>query len=188
MQQPATEASYPVGQVVDPPPKQRGMPDESSLQTAFFPSQQSWDAGMCPPSGSTGAPQVAPGGLQACPLSQRIPSCGSQVTDAVVDPPQQSCVSLHQSPVTRHPVAATHTAAPVPRSRHRPVQQRPPVSAHGFPSWMQPPLGSTQRDTPVAGSASQVWPQQSSSEAQRSPLALQALAATQVPAVEPAAP
>jgi hypothetical protein len=54
--------SYPVGQVVEAPPKQRGMPFESSLQTAFLPLQQSCEA-LAPV-----APQMLPGGLHAVPL------------------------------------------------------------------------------------------------------------------------
>jgi hypothetical protein len=54
------------------PPKQRGMPLESCLHTAFLPSQQFWEA-------LTLRPQMLPGGLQAVPLLQ---SCftASQVT------------------------------------------------------------------------------------------------------------
>ena len=55
--------SQPVGQAVVPPPKHRGMPLESSLHTAFLPSQQSCEA-LAP------TPQMLPGGLQPVPLSQ----------------------------------------------------------------------------------------------------------------------
>jgi hypothetical protein len=55
------------------PPKQRGIPELSSLQTSFLPSQQFCEALIEPPSGSTGAPQMFPDPLQAIPLSQRLP-------------------------------------------------------------------------------------------------------------------
>ncbi len=42
------------------------MPFESGLQTAFFPSQQFWDAFTAPE-----PPQMLPGGLQEVPLVQR---------------------------------------------------------------------------------------------------------------------
>ena len=69
MQHLGSEPSYPVGQVelqwsLGQPPKQRGMLFESSLQTAFLPSQQFWEA-FAPV-----APQMFPGGLQDVPLSQ----------------------------------------------------------------------------------------------------------------------
>lgn len=47
------------------PPKQRMMPFESALQTAFFPSQQFWDAFTVPL-----PPQMLPGGLQLWPFEQ----------------------------------------------------------------------------------------------------------------------
>jgi hypothetical protein len=65
---------YPVGHCVLPPPKHRGMPALSRLQTSLCPSQQSWGALTLnvPPSGrGKGAPQMLPTGLQACPWSQR---------------------------------------------------------------------------------------------------------------------
>jgi hypothetical protein len=66
MQHPACPV-YPVGHWADPPPKQRGMPELSSLQTslpALNELQQFCEALMWPPSGSTGAPQMLPVGLQ----------------------------------------------------------------------------------------------------------------------------
>jgi hypothetical protein len=42
------------------------MPFMSCLHTAFLPEQQFWDAFT-----SVEAPQMLPGGLQLCPLSQR---------------------------------------------------------------------------------------------------------------------
>src|SRR5215468_1090525 len=76
MQQGASPV-YPVGHAVDAPPKQRGMPETSSLQTSLpgptcppfetCPLQQSMGALVLPPSGSTGAPQMLPTGLQALP-------------------------------------------------------------------------------------------------------------------------
>ena len=47
------------------PPKQRAMPLESRLHTAFEPSQQFCDAL------SPSAPQMLPGGLHPVPWSQR---------------------------------------------------------------------------------------------------------------------
>jgi hypothetical protein len=74
-----------------PPPKQRGTPDESTLHTAFFPSQQFCEALMfvVPPSGSVPAPQMLPTPLQAEPLSHRPPA---QFTEPLgfTPPPQQS--------------------------------------------------------------------------------------------------
>ena len=59
-----------------PPPKQRGTPEESTLQTSFWPSQQFCEALMLstPPSGSLPAPQMLPVPLQLVPLSQRPPA------------------------------------------------------------------------------------------------------------------
>lgn len=50
----------PVGHWLENPPKQRGMPDESSLQTSRMPLQQFCEALIEPPSRSTGAPQMFP--------------------------------------------------------------------------------------------------------------------------------
>jgi hypothetical protein len=47
------------------PPKQRMMPFESALQTAFLPSQQFCEALTVPL-----PPQMLPGGLQLVPLEQ----------------------------------------------------------------------------------------------------------------------
>jgi hypothetical protein len=68
--------SQPVGHVVvqpvaGHPPKQRGIPFESYLQTSFFPKQQFWDAAAL-------SPQMSPGGLHEPPLSQTW-STGSQL-------------------------------------------------------------------------------------------------------------
>lgn len=114
------------------------MPDVSSLQTAFLPSQQSCDALMLPPSRSTGAPQMLPRPLHAVPLSQRLVP-GSQVTPPWAGaPPQQKVVPRHEFPVSRQPVAGAQTVAPAPRSTQvREQQLLPPL--HGFPSWVQPP-------------------------------------------------
>lgn len=136
---------YPVGQLVPKPPKHRGMPAPSSLQTSFKPLQQFCDALMLPPSGSTLAPQMLPTGLQAVPLSQRLPV---QVTLplGLVPPPQHSCAVSQVLPVSRHPLAGRHTFAPEPTSAHRREQQlEPPVQ--GLPSCVQPPV-TLQRPTP----------------------------------------
>lgn len=74
------------------PPKQRAMSLESSLQTAFLPSQQ-----FCEALKPLIAPQMLPGGLQAVPLLQRT-AVGSQVTpypDVLIwsgEPPQHAAV------------------------------------------------------------------------------------------------
>jgi hypothetical protein len=69
MQQSGSFPSQPVGQgpceqsFVGHPPKQRGMPFMSYLQTSFLPLQQFWDA-------LAFRPQMSPGGLHEPPLSQ----------------------------------------------------------------------------------------------------------------------
>jgi hypothetical protein len=78
MQQFGLFASQPAGHAVVPPPKQRMMPFESALQTAFLPSQQFWEALTVPL-----PPQMLPGGLQLWPFVQPsgAPACfGVQVT------------------------------------------------------------------------------------------------------------
>ena len=67
---------YPVGHcpqlLFGHPPKQRGMPARSSLQTAFFPSQQFCEALTSTlPASPSGAPQMLPTGLHDWPLSHR---------------------------------------------------------------------------------------------------------------------
>ncbi|WNZ64810.1 hypothetical protein QEG98_14785 [Myxococcus sp. MxC21-1] len=65
----------PAGQLLlGQPPKQRGTPTESTLHTAFMPSQQASRAftSMMPPSGSWPLPQMLPTGLQPFGLSQRL--------------------------------------------------------------------------------------------------------------------
>src|SRR5687767_8804659 len=96
MQQFGSFGSYPVGHSIGhtslgQPPKHRGMPALSSLQTSFLPSQQFCDALMLPPPGNTGAPQMFPTGLHDCPLSQRPSGAFSQVTLPLgfTPPPQQ---------------------------------------------------------------------------------------------------
>jgi hypothetical protein len=64
MQHRGSVPSQPVAHF-EPPPKQRMMPFESALHTAFLPSQQSWDALTVPL-----PPQMLPGGLHPPPLSQ----------------------------------------------------------------------------------------------------------------------
>src|SRR5687768_1469169 len=112
MQQFGSFGSYPVGHSIGhtslgQPPKHRGMPALSSLQTSFLPSQQFCDALMLPPPGSTGAPQMLPTGLQACPLSQRPGSSGSHATSMSVPgpPPQHASLTMQNSPVSVHPPA-----------------------------------------------------------------------------------
>lgn len=60
------------------------------------------------------------------------------------DPPQHAWVLSQKSPVIRQPLAGWQTVTPEPTSLHRRVQQFE-APAHGAPSWLQPPLGSTQR-------------------------------------------
>ena len=136
----------------EPPPKQRGMPELSGLHTAFMPLQQSWLALILPPSGSTGAPQMLPTGLHACPSEQRPPL---HITEpfGFVPPPQQSCAPVHQVPVSRQPSAAWQTVVPEPGSVQKREQQLLPL-LHGSPAWVQfpPPVpeGDMQRPTPPA--------------------------------------
>src|SRR5687768_14339109 len=121
-----------------PPPKQRGMPELSSLQTSFIPSQQFCEALMLPPSRSTGAPQMLPSPLQEVPLSQRLVVL-SQVTPPWAGaPPQQALVARQELPVSRQPVAGAHTVAPEPRSTQV-LEQQPVPPLQGMPSWVQPP-------------------------------------------------
>jgi hypothetical protein len=54
-----------VGQLAEPPPKQRQMWFASCLQTAFLPSQQFCDAFVAPL-----PPQMLPGGLHDWPFVQ----------------------------------------------------------------------------------------------------------------------
>jgi hypothetical protein len=82
MQQSGSWASQPVGQLAVWPPKQRGMPFESNLQTSCLPKQQFCDALTLSHSGSSfgqAPPQMFPGGLHAPPLSQSS-FTGSHVT------------------------------------------------------------------------------------------------------------
>src|SRR5687767_6295502 len=111
MQQFGSVPSYPVGQSAGhtsfgQPPKQRGMPALSSLQTSFLPSQQFCDALMLPPLGSTGAPQMLPTGLQSWPLSQRLVTMSQETSPSgLTPPPQHALSSLQNSPVRRQPPA-----------------------------------------------------------------------------------
>lgn len=135
----------PVGQLVLKPPKQRGIPAESSLHTSFMPLQQFWEALMLPPSGSTLAPQMLPTGLQALPLSQRFPT---QLTEplGLVPPPQQLWAEVQEFPLRLQPLAARHTLAPLPRSAQRRLQQLLPPE-QGLPSELHPPP-AVHRPTP----------------------------------------
>jgi hypothetical protein len=159
------------------PPKQRGMPVASSLQTALWPSQQSCGALMLPPPGSTGAPQVSPTFWQAVPWVQRL-SVGLQTTDASTPPArdesarQHSAVSLQESPCRRHPVAGWQTRAPEPMSTQRFEQQLDPPE-HGVPPWPHPPLASRHRPGWPAVAEHRLE-QQSGPWRQRSPGAWQA--------------
>ena len=96
-----------------PPPKQRGTPDESTLHTAFLPSQQFCEALMSvvPPSGSLPEPQMLPTPLHALPLSQRPPA---HVTEPLgfTPPPQQSSLPVQKLPVSLQPPTGWQTLAP----------------------------------------------------------------------------
>src|SRR4051794_30469787 len=114
------------------------MPETSSLQTSFIPSQQSCGALILPPSKSTGAPQMFPAPLQAMPLSQRL-VVGSQLTlPGAGGAPQHIRVDWQALPVTVQPVAGAQTGVPEPRSTQVREQQLVPL-VQGFPSWLQPP-------------------------------------------------
>jgi hypothetical protein len=83
------------------------MPETSTLQTVFFPSQQFCEALMPPPS-KTSAPQMLPVPLQACPLSQRPFGAPLQTTVpfGFMPPPQHSFEDVQLSPVSRQPPAS----------------------------------------------------------------------------------
>jgi hypothetical protein len=100
---------------------------------------------MLPPSGSTFAPQMFPTGLYAVPLSQRLP-LQATLPLGLEPPPQQSCATSQELPVSRQPLAGRQTLAPLPRSAQRRVQQVLPPE-HGSPSGLQPPPPA-QRPTP----------------------------------------
>jgi hypothetical protein len=124
----------PLGQVCEPPPKQRGIPERSSLQTSFFPSQQFCDALIItvPPSGSGAVPQMLPTPLQAWPLSHRpLEHCTEPL--GFIPPPQHALSLVHEVPVSRHPPAGMQTVAPAPGSKQvREQQFDPPLQ--GLPS------------------------------------------------------
>ncbi len=185
MQQGATPV-YPVGHVPLPPPKQRGMPELSSLQTSFIPSQQSWEALIFPPSRSTGAPQMFPRPLHDWPLSQRLVPGSHTTLPCAGAPPQQATVDRHELPVRRHPVAGAQTVAPAPRSTQ--VREQHPVPPlHGFPSWVQPPppppVSNRQKPEPPS-LTEHARPQQSAFFPQRSPVAWQEYAGAQKPPLQ----
>ena len=187
---------YPFGHWVVPPPKQRGMPLESSLQTALWPSQQSWGAAMDPPSGRIAAPHSSPSDWQPEPLLQRPgvpggePLGATHTTDpfGLVPPPQQSWFVVQKSPLRRHPVADWHTVAPNPPLTHKPEQQLV-LFTHGLPSCVHPPdpppVMKLQSAGPPPAPPVQVPPQQSPQQSeflkQMSLLAWQKYAATQSP-------
>lgn len=165
---------YPVRQLADEPPKQRGMPDESSLQTSFEPLQQFCDALILPPSGSTLAPQMLPTPLHAWPLSQR-PVAQLTLPFGFTPPPQQALSLLQLVPVSRQPPAGKHTLAPEPGSKQILEQQFEP-SAHGLPSCVHPPPPPpvTLWQAPAPPSLTlHAWPQHSALLLQRSPLGWQ---------------
>src|SRR5687767_201232 len=101
-----------------PPPKQRGMPEVSSLQTSFMPSQQFWDAltSTVPPSRKMVAPQMLPVPLHAVPLSQRNVLLSQLTPPTAGGAPQHCAVARHALPVSLQPVAGAQTFAPEPRS------------------------------------------------------------------------
>jgi hypothetical protein len=87
------------------PPKHLGIPDESTLHTAFWPSQQFWEALMkrVPPSGSLPAPQTLPLALQDTPVSHQ-PS-EHRTLGGLIPPPQQLPASLQTLPVVSQPLS-----------------------------------------------------------------------------------
>src|SRR5690606_31188651 len=107
----ASSAQAPLGSSLSQPPKQRGMPELSTLQTSFLPLQQFWLALMLsvPPSGSSPLPQMLPVALQAVPLSQRpvwvAVSIWHTTPPSGLAPPQHSSSSLQDTPVNVHPEA-----------------------------------------------------------------------------------
>ena len=125
---------------------------------------------MLPPSGSTFAPQMLPTGLQALPLSQRLPT---QLTEplGLVPPPQQLWSEVQVFPVRLQPLAGRHTRAPLPRSTQRRLQQLL-LPEQGLPSVLQPPP-AVHRPTPPS-LTEQVAPQQAALEEQMSSVAWQA--------------
>lgn len=165
----------PVGHEPDWPPKHRGMPDVSSLQTSFIPLQQFCEALMAPPSGSTGAPQMFPVALQDVPLSQRLVVGSHETPPGAGGAPQHIRSDRHALPVSLQPVAGEHTVAPEPRLTQVREQQVVP-ELHGLPSWVQPPPPPPPRflQKPEPPSVTeQTRPQQSVFLPQTSPLAWQ---------------
>lgn len=94
-----------------PPPKQRGTPEESTLQTSFCPSQQFCEAltERMPPSGSLPAPQMLPVPLQLVPLLQRPASHTTSLGEML---PQQAAVLLQKLPVSLQPPTGWQMVAP----------------------------------------------------------------------------
>ena len=124
----------PCGHIPEPPPKQRGIPERSSLQTERIPSQQFCEALMLtdPPSGSRAVPQMLPTPLHAWPLSHR-PLVHRTEPLGLTPPPQHASSFAHEVPVSRQPLAGRHTVAPEPGSKQvREQQLEPPL--HGLPS------------------------------------------------------
>jgi hypothetical protein len=176
---------------------------ESRLQTIFpLPLKSPGTQQFCE-AFSPNAPQIFPGGLQACPLVQvrsflelgsnsggvELVAGPSQYTPYVLGcvpgassfvPPQQASVLSQKDPVIRQPPAGWHTVVPLPRSTQRRVQQLEGPS-HGTPSCVQPPEGALQRPGDPLPSALHMPEQQSSVRAQMSPGAWQVYAGTQVP-------
>ena len=115
------------------PPKQRGMPERSSLH-ASSPPQQFIDALIIsePPSVNCARPQMLPTPLQAWPLSQR-PFVQSTLPFGLTPPPQHWLLFVHQVPVSRQPPAGKQTVAPVPGSKQV-LEQHPEPPLHGLPS------------------------------------------------------
>ena len=161
------------------------MPDESSWQTSFLPSQQFWLALIFPPPGNTGAPQMFPTPLHDVPLSHR-PLMQRTLPLGFIPPPQHSSSELQLSPVRRQPPAGRHTFAPVPGSAQMRLQQLEPL-AHGLPPCRHPPPPPPvmKRQVPAVPSLRlQARPQQSRSEKQMSPFAWQLKAGAHCPSTQ----
>lgn len=145
------------------------MPSLSSLQTAFWPSQQSWRAF------DPFAPQISPTGSQ--PVLPPDPfgfvhrptggSCWIRLQVTCVSPggpPQQSLSLVQTSPVRRQPEAGAQTSTPVPGSTQSREQQTEAPPEQGSPSTLQPPAPGalTVMQVPAAPPVAEQIPEQQS--------------------------
>jgi hypothetical protein len=107
-------------------------------------SQQSWRALTMP---GVLPPQTSPSGSQLCgllqvPMGGFVPATMLQTMlpapGPPTGPPQQSVLFVHASPMTRQPLATSHTCPPVDVVTHRRLQQPVPLE-QTVPSTSQPP-------------------------------------------------